>query len=210
MYLLNIGWAIFFLTSSNGNKKKRKRGKKSGNLYARSARCSTCSYNVYWIHHKANQLAARWRCTDINSGKNRGGTNHRIPKGFGHWVTDLRLWAGKNFGFAYSLGFVASKSWSCWARFRCLRGDAAPQGYPAALRRDTCRRGRDCFQARHSQFAQTLLLRVQGPGSRTAPASAAPKSVGALPSALRVPGQYPIVCNTYGLVIDFVHAPEHF
>lgn len=57
-------------------KKKKKRKKRSGNLYVRSAWCNTCLYNVYWIHHKANQLAAGWRCTDISSRKNWGGMNH--------------------------------------------------------------------------------------------------------------------------------------
>lgn len=125
MCLPNIGQAVFFLTNSNG--KKKKKGTKSGNPSGRSAWCNPCSYDVHWIHHKASQPAAGWRCTDINSRKNWGGLNRRIPRALRYWFIVLRLWAGKNLGFAFPIIFVACKSRGCWAWFPCLRGSAALQ-----------------------------------------------------------------------------------
>lgn len=144
----------------------------------------------------------RWRCTDVNARKNRGGMNHRIPKAFRHRVTDIRLWARKNLGFAPSLGFVACKSWGCWAQFLCSRGDGVLRCYPAALRRDTCHRGRDHSQGQRRLLAQTLLRIIPGQHSHAAPAPAA------LVGGSFAISQYPTVGNTYSLVIDLVHSPR--
>lgn len=110
-----------------------KKGTRSGNLSGRSAWCNTCSYNVYWVHHKASQPAAGWRCTDINYRKNWGDLNHRIPRAFKHCFMELRFWAGKKSGFTFPIIFEACESWGCRAWFLCLRGHGVLQCHPAAL-----------------------------------------------------------------------------
>lgn len=179
----------------------KKKGTKSGNLSGRSAWCNKCSYDVYWIHHKASQPAAGWRCTDIYSRNNRGGLNHRIPKAFRHCCMDLGFWAGKNLGFTFPIIFVACRSWGCWAWFLSLRDHAVQQCFPAPLCRDNA-----IMAGTISRLSPACLHRLFSCQSR---AWAATQQLGKeelssvrdLPPALRVLGQYPIVGNTAWLEI---------
>ena len=77
--------------------------------------------------------------------------------------------------------------------------------HPAALLRDT-------FPSPGS--ARTLRTApgpaCPGAGQPHRACSAVLRSAGALPSALRGPGQCPGAGDAYSLVIDLVHSPEHF
>lgn len=160
MYLLNIGRAVSSNQFEGGGKKRKKVATFVQDLLTQ------CE-----LHPSQNkELTAGWRCTDINSEKTWCGMNHRIPKAFRHQVMHLKLWGGKKIGFASSLGFVACKSWGCWAWCLCLKGDAAvlpsspAQGHNAPVAGTTSKLSTDsastCPRARQSHstwFSSTEL-----------------------------------------------------
>lgn len=135
MYLPGTGWAVFFLTNSTGEKKK---GRKSGNLSGRSAWCNTCSYNVYWIHHKASQPAAGWRCTTLTPGR-----AEMVWTTGSQGLSSTALWI---LGFEQErLQVSLFPSFFQHVKLQLL-GLVFLQCYPAALCRDMCHHGRDHFQ----------------------------------------------------------------